>query len=232
MFASHRLEHSCACWNQPEIGAQPVLHITAQRAVQSRMGCAPGGQGGLKKRPALLGWREGDRLDVVFLLKQFDSMPHEAAGYPETLANDAVLEILAGVPYSRFPVTAQALIDNVRIARPKVRLWLAARGLETPDGLVVDGDTDAPETGVPEGDVVRAPQTQSDNTPVRGRPSKKAWVMIVEHAKKLHSNDPSRLKKCVANDVHEIALNAFGPDEVPAPATIQRRMKDILGGSS
>lgn len=174
---------------------------------------------------AFLGWRDGDRLDVVVLLQQFDSVPREAAGFPETVANDAVLEILASIPYLHFPVTAQALIDNVRIARPKLRLWLAERGLEMPAGLVVEGDTGAPESGVPE-----ALQTQNDNTPSRGRPSKKAWAMIIEYAKRMHSDNPARLKQCVANDVYEIALNAFGPDEVPAPATIQRRMKDILGG--
>lgn len=181
---------------------------------------------------AFRGWRDGDRLDVVVLLKQFDSLPHQAAGYPETLANDAVLEIVAGIPYPRFPVTAQALIDNVRIARPKLRLWLAERGLEMPDGFVVDGDTDAPEIGVPEEDIAGVREDQNDHTPNRGRPSKKAWAMIMETVKKMHAEDPDRYMKCVANDVHELALQDFAPEDVPSPATIQRRMKRILADRS
>jgi len=181
---------------------------------------------------AFLGWRDGDQLDVVVLLKQFECLPHEAADYPQTIDNDSVLDILAGVPYSRLPVTAQALIDNVWIARPKLRLWLAERGLEVPDGLAVDRQTEIPATEVQEAGDAKPPQSQNDNARLRGRPSKKAWAMIIEQSKRLHSDDPSRLKKCVANDVYELALEEFGPEEVPSPATIQRRMKDILGGSS
>lgn len=156
-------------------------------------------QSGTDNHPpdAFLGWRNGDRLDVVVMLKQFGCLPHEAAGYPQTIKNDTVLDILAGVPYSRFPVTAQALIDNVWVALPKLRLWLAERGLEMPDGVAVDRETETPATDFPEEEDAETPQSQNDNAPLRGRPSKKAWAMIVEQSKRLHSDDPSRLKKCV-----------------------------------
>lgn len=117
-------------------------------------------------------------------------------------------------------MTAQALIDNVWVALPKLRLWLAERGLEMPDSLVVDGETNTSDANVRLEEVGGVPESQNDNAPRRGRPSKKAWAMIIEHSKRLHSDDPSRRKKCVANDVYELALEEFGPDEVPSPATI------------
>lgn len=206
----------------------PVLPSTMQIPVFTRSMKEPAT--GTTIPGAFWGWQDGDRLDVAFLLQQLEVLPPEAADYPKAMSNDQVLEILTHVPYSSFPVTAQALIDNVRIAKPKLRHWLAERGLELPSGLAVERKSEAEETQAPPKKNHDVFEGQNDNRPVRGRPSKKAWALIIKNAKRMHADDPSKMKKCVANDVYELALQEFEPGEVPSPATIQRRMKRILKG--
>lgn len=166
----------------------------------------------------------GDHRDVVYLAFEFGigTLP-ETGPISENDWNEAATA-LSETEFEDFPEAVQALLRCVLIARPKLDLWLAERGIELPHSAA-SPDT---EVTVPASTNERSERNAAEDGR-RGRPGLASWPRIRELVRELHAVDPKRYHKCLAQDVRKLIAGEFDERDIPTASTIQSRIPDLLG---
>lgn len=175
-------------------------------------------KGTLIAPPEFLGWHYGSRESVLWLLADRRALPFELQ---TPCSEDEIargLEILVEYNFDRYPEYAKAILDNVRIAKPKLRLWFEMRGLDAPWMIA------APSEPPPTSDA----SPEDDTSLTRGRPRKRAWERIEKLVKHLHKAQPELSLKCLAREVLEMVGAEFPDDEIPSFSTLQKSIGNIL----
>lgn len=170
------------------------------------------------------GFVTGDHRDVIYLVFEFGigTLP-ETGPISETDWKKAAAE-LAQTEFQDFPETVQALLRCVLIARPRLNLWLAERGIELPRSV----SRFETLVSVPANSNERPGQNVGADCR-RGRPGLASWPRIGVLVRELNAADPKRYHKCLAQDVRKMIAGEFDAREIPSVSTIQSRIPDLLG---
>jgi hypothetical protein len=67
----------------------------------------------------------------------------------------------------------------------------------------------------------------NDNPQTPGRPENPLWDYIGKEARRIRRGDSDMLNKCLAGKVRDMAISEFPVNDVPALATIQKKLKHL-----
>jgi hypothetical protein len=153
--------------------------------------------------------------------------PEHWAAYAEFPRAPEITEdlhsLLARIPYRSFPLKGQEILGDIRIAKVKLRAWMAFKGYDLPDFLKNVTLPTRPRLRLVHDQPAEAPEEAP-----RGRPRKAAWPRIEALVREMHAADPATPRSVVAFDAHKQAAAEFDEKDLPSLETVQRHIKSIL----
>lgn len=134
-----------------------------------------------------------------------------------------VYDHLERTPLRDYPEVGRSMIAEIRIARGRLREWLAEHHF--PALSCLGAPEHPPEP--PAKRELPLPQ-EEDAGKSLGRPELPGWQDVRDYIVDAHAADPARPFKVLAYEARAYALRLYGEVDVPSEATILRRMKEIL----